>query len=99
MQAVARVQRRLVVVLCNGSPVELPWAPACPAILELYLGGQAAPLAVVDVLFGAVCPSGKLAETFPMALQDVPSRPYAHNHPRQVVYREVCTFTANLDEV
>lgn len=72
VEAVARVQKNLVVVLHNGSPVEMPWIDRVPAILEAYLGGEAAGGAVVDLLFGAVSPCGKLAETFPRRLCDTP---------------------------
>ncbi len=71
--AVTAVQPNVAVVLHNGSPVELPWADSVPAILEAYLGGQASGGAVVDLLFGAVSPCGKLAETFPLRLEDTPS--------------------------
>ena len=73
LNAVADVQKNTVVVLHNGSPVEMPWIDRIPAVLEAYLGGQAAGGAVVDLLFGAVSPCGKLAETFPLKLEDNPS--------------------------
>ena len=73
VSAVAAVQPNTVVVLHNGSPVEMPWLNEVPAILEAYLGGQAGGGAVVDLLFGAVSPSAKLAETFPLRLEDTPS--------------------------
>ncbi len=72
LDEVARVQKKLVVVLHNGAPVEMPWADKVGAILEAYLGGQAAGGATVDLLFGAVSPCAKLAETFPMRLEDTP---------------------------
>ena len=72
LDEVARVQKKLVVVLHNGAPVEMPWADKAGAILEAYLGGQAAGGATVDLLFGAVSPCAKLAETFPMRLEDTP---------------------------
>ena len=71
--AVAEVQSKIIVVLSNGSPVEMPWLPQTKAVLEGYLGGQAFGGAVADLLFGAVSPSGKLAETFPLKLSDNPS--------------------------
>ena len=70
---VCEVNNKVVVVLHNGSPIEMPWANRPAGILEMYLGGQAVGGAAVDLLFGAVSPSGKLAETFPMRLEDNPS--------------------------
>ena len=70
---VAKVQENVVVVLHNGSPVEMPWADEVKGILEAYLGGQAVGQAEVDVLFGKVNPCGKLAETIPYKLADNPS--------------------------
>ena len=72
IEAVRAVNGNVVVVLHNGSPVEMPWAKDIPAILEAYLGGQAVGGAVVDILFGLENPSGKLAETFPHKLSDTP---------------------------
>lgn len=63
---VAKVQPNTIVVLHNGSPVEMPWIRDVKAVLECYLGGQAVGEAQVNVLFGRVNPSGKLAETFPL---------------------------------
>ncbi|MEC0172063.1 glycoside hydrolase family 3 C-terminal domain-containing protein [Paenibacillus graminis] len=71
--AVAQVQENIIVVLSNGSPVEMPWIGKTKAVLEGYLGGQAFGGAVADLLFGVVSPSGKLAETFPVKLSDNPS--------------------------
>lgn len=70
---IAKVQPNLVVVLHNGSPVEMPWLSCAKAVLEAYLGGQAAGSAVAAILYGEVNPSGKLAETFPYKLSDNPS--------------------------
>lgn len=78
---------RCVVVLCNGSPVEMPWLASAPAVLEAYLGGQAGAGAVADILTGRVNPSGKLAETFPLRLEDTPALPYPGG-PQTVEYRE-----------
>lgn len=73
LEEIAKVQPKIAVVLHNGAPVEMPWIDKVPALLEAYLGGQAAGGAVVDLLFGAVSPCGKLAETFPLKLEDSPS--------------------------
>lgn len=73
IEAVSEVQPNLVVVLSNGSPVEMPWIGRVKAVLESYLGGQAFGGAVAALLFGDANPSGKLAETFPVKLSDNPS--------------------------
>lgn len=88
IDAVCAVNDRVVVVLHNGSPVEMPWADKVGGILEMYLGGQAVGGAAVDLLFGAVSPSGKLAETFPMHLEDNPSYLNFPGNGDQVEYRE-----------
>lgn len=73
IKQVVAVQPNTVVVLHNGSPVEMPWVNDVSAILEMYLSGQAVGEATVDLLFGKVNPSGKLAESFPLRLEDNPS--------------------------
>ena len=70
---ILKVQPNTVVVLHNGSPVEMPWVNEVKGIVEAYLGGEAVGGAVVDILFGDVNPSAKLAETFPYQLEDNPS--------------------------
>lgn len=71
--AVAEANPRTVVVLQNGAAVEMPWVGDVAAILESYLGGGSGGPATVDVLFGDVNPSAKLAETFPVSLEDNPA--------------------------
>ena len=72
IEAVAEVNPNVIVVLHNGAPVEMPWIDRVRAVLEVYLGGQAVGAATVRVLYGEVNPSGHLAETFPLRLQDTP---------------------------
>lgn len=64
---------RVVVVLAGGAPVELPFADRVDAILHTYLPGQGGGQAVADLLTGRANPSGKLAETYPLTYDDVPS--------------------------
>ncbi|MFH8251441.1 glycoside hydrolase family 3 C-terminal domain-containing protein [Microbacterium sp. B2969] len=73
IDAVVAANPRTVVVLSNGSVVALPFAERVPAIVEAWLLGQAGGGATADVLFGAVNPSGKLAETIPHRLEDTPA--------------------------
>lgn len=73
IEEILKVQPNTIVVLHNGSPVELPWRLQVRGILEAYLGGQAGGAAVANILYGKVNPCGKLAETFPVKLSDNPS--------------------------
>lgn len=70
---VCAVQPNTVVVLFNGGVVDLGFENQPKAILEAWLGGQAVGSAVSDILFGRVNPSGRLAETIPLRLEDTPS--------------------------
>ncbi len=73
IEEIKKVNDNIVVVLHNGSPVEMPFINDIKGLLEVYLGGQAVGAAACDILFGKVNPSGKLAETFPLKLSDNPS--------------------------
>jgi beta-glucosidase len=73
---VVKANPNTIVVLHGGSPMTMPWRDDVKAILMSYLGGQAVGGAQFDLLTGAVNPSGKLAETYPLALVDNPS----HGH-------------------
>jgi len=79
IRAVAAAARRTVVVLSNGGVVSLEgWHDDVDAILEGFLLGQAGAGAIADLLFGVLNPSGHLAETIPLRLQDTPA---FHNFP------------------
>ena len=88
IDAVVEANPNTVVILHNGSPVEMPWVGKVKAVLEAYLGGQAVGLATVRVLFGDVNPSGHLAETFPRKLSDNPSYLFYGGEKDKTDYRE-----------
>jgi beta-glucosidase len=74
IRAVAAVGRRTVVVLSSGGVVSLEgWHDEVDAVLAGFLLGQAGGSALADLLTGAVGPSGRLAETIPLRLEDTPS--------------------------
>jgi beta-glucosidase len=85
---IAKIHENVIVVLSNGSPVEMPWIDKVKGILETYLGGQAWGGAVADILFGVISPCGKLAETFPKKLSDNPSYLNFPGEDDRVEYRE-----------
>ena len=73
IEAVCKVQKNVIVVLHGGSPMLLPWEDQVKGILCMYLGGQEVGRAAVELLYGEKNPSGKLAETWPLRLEDTPS--------------------------
>lgn len=88
IEEIYKVQKNIVVVLHNGSPVLMPWLGKAGAVLEMYLAGQASGAAAIDLLFGRANPSGKLAETFPLRLEDNPSYLDFPGSRDKVHYRE-----------
>lgn len=82
------VNENIVVILSNGSPIEMPFVSDAKAILEAYLTGQASGKAICDLLYGEVNPSGKLAETFPLKLSDNPSYLNFPGEVDKVEYKE-----------
>ena len=88
VEEVLSVNPNTVVVLSGGASVEMPWANKVPAILNMFLTGQAGGSAVCDVMFGDVNPSGKLSETYPLALEDNSNYNYFPGTPVSVEYRE-----------
>lgn len=88
IEAVAAANPNTVVVLHNGSPVEMPWLDQVKGVLEAYLGGQAAGLAAVRLLFGDANPCGHLPETFPKKLADNPSYLFYGGEGDEADYRE-----------
>ncbi|MFT9213951.1 MAG: glycoside hydrolase family 3 C-terminal domain-containing protein [Liquorilactobacillus nagelii] len=88
IDAVSKANPNTIVVLQNGSPVEMPWADKVKGIVEMYLGGDAGGQAIVNALFGIVNPSGRLAESFPYKLEDHSSYLFFGGEGDHVEYRE-----------
>lgn len=89
VEELCKVNKNVIVVLSCGAPVRLGrWEKNAKAILNMYIGGQASGEAAYDVLYGAVNPSGKLAETFPLRNYDNIAARYFPMGPRTVEYRE-----------
>ena len=73
IKKLAKVNKNLVVVLQLGSPAEIDWLDSAKAVLNLYLASCQNGKAAVNLLTGKVNPSGRLAETWPLKLEDNPS--------------------------
>lgn len=80
--------KQVVAVLHVGAPVELPFLDRLQGLLCAYLGGEAVGGAVVDLLYGAVSPSAKLAESWPLRLEHTPSHLNFPGNGREVRYDE-----------
>ena len=88
LTAVAAVNPNVVVLLSAGSSLETPWLKDCKALVYGCLGGQAGAGALVEVLTGATCPSGKLAETWATGYDASPVKDHFAGEGRTVQYRE-----------
>ncbi|MEV3983352.1 glycoside hydrolase family 3 C-terminal domain-containing protein [Nonomuraea sp. NPDC049758] len=89
LRQVAEVCPRVVVVLSNGGVVSVAgWRHLASAVLEGWLLGQAGGAALADLLLGTHSPSGRLTETIPLRLADVPSHLHFPGSDGHVVYGE-----------
>ena len=89
IEELSKVNENIIVVLSCGSPVQMkPWDSKAKAILNMYLGGQAAGEACYELVYGIANPCGKLAETFPVRNEDNLASAYFPMGPRTVEYRE-----------
>ena len=85
---ISEVQPNVVVVLHSSSPIAMPWLDKVAGVLQMYLAGQASGGAAVNLLFGDATPCGKLAETFPLHLEDNPSYLNFPGNREKVCYQE-----------
>ena len=88
LKAVSAVNRNVVVILSAGAAVEMSWEPMACAIVHGYLSGQAGAEAMLKVLNGSVCPSGRLSETYPLCYEDTPAYSYYPGKEKTCEYRE-----------
>ncbi len=75
LSAVSEVAQAVIVLLSNGATVVMnDWAGKADAIVELWLGGQAGGEGAADLLLGDIAPSGRLSESIPVKLSDLPAQ-------------------------
>ena len=72
INALIKENKKLVIVLFGGSPIELPFYDDANSILNMYLSGQNGGQAAYELLFGLKNPSGRLSETWPLSYKDIP---------------------------
>ncbi len=74
IHSLAKVSEKLIVVVYAGAAIDMSnWIDEADAVVWAGYGGEYVNKAVAEVLTGKVNPSGKLTETFPLSLSDVPS--------------------------
>ena len=88
INAISDVNDNLIVVLLGGSPVEMPWIDKVHTLINAYLPGEGAGEAIADIIYGIVNPSGKLAETYPISLNDYLGSKYYKGGPKTTEHRE-----------
>lgn len=73
MEALANCGTPVVALVSTGAVINMPWRDAVDSILLMYLAGQNGGNAALDLLLGDAVPCGRLAETWPLSLEDTPS--------------------------
>lgn len=88
IEAILEVNPNTTVVLNTGSPVEMPWIDQANAVIQTWFAGQEFGNALVDILSGAVNPSGKLPTSFPKNIEDTPAYAFYPGKDLQMNYEE-----------
>lgn len=88
LEAIAEVNNNVVVVLSAGCAIEMPWLSKVKGLIHGYLAGQAGAESIINVITGTICPSGRLAETYPIKLEDTPCYHYYPGKEITSEYRE-----------
>ena len=77
----------VIVFLFAGAPVLTDWSGKADALLAMYTAGQGVAEAMCRLLFGEANPCGKLAETWPLALEHTPCA-LTYPQKERAVYEE-----------
>lgn len=92
LQALLKTGKPVVLVMFTGRPLTLEEeVETVPAILNVWFPGSEAGLAISDVLFGDVNPSGKLTATFPRNVGQIPIY-YNHKNTGRPLNNKEGTF-------
>jgi len=73
VEALAKVNKKLVFVNISGNAVAMPWKNKVNAIVQGWFVGSESGEVLADIITGKANPSGKLPFTWPASLNDVPA--------------------------
>lgn len=88
LEEIYKVNKNIVVILSAGSATETDWDIYANALIHGFLGGQGGATAMARLLTGKANPCGKLSESFPYKLSDMPSTPWYPGRELTSEYRE-----------
>ncbi|MDA2967938.1 MAG: glycoside hydrolase family 3 C-terminal domain-containing protein [Actinomycetota bacterium] len=88
IRAVAEANKKTIVLVNTGAPVDMSWANEVPSIMQIWFGGQEMGHAVVDVLLGEADPGGRLPTTIPERIEHTPAYGNFPGEHGQVRYGE-----------
>lgn len=88
LKEIAKLNKKIVYISFLGAPYRVDFLNDVSAFVQMYLAGEASSDALVDIISGRVNPSGKLAETWPIDLNDVLSNDYYDKSSKDLEYRE-----------
>lgn len=86
IDAITNANSNVAIVVQSGSPVDVSWHHSAKALVLDYLGGEQSGGALCDVVYGVTCPTGRLAETWPLNLPKFASE-YGADYKR-TLYKE-----------
>lgn len=88
IRAVAAANKKTIVLVNTGAPVDMSWASDVPSVMQVWFGGQEMGHAVVDVLLGEADPGGRLPTTIPERIEHTPAYGNFPGEHGQVRYGE-----------
>jgi beta-glucosidase len=74
IKSAAAANPNTVVVIAAGAPVAMPWLKDVRAVIDQWYAGVENGNSIAAILYGQVNPSGKLPQTFPKSLADMPAK-------------------------
>ncbi len=88
IRTLCKTKAKVVVLVYAGSAIDMSaWIEDVAAVVWVGYGGERVNAALARVLTGEVNPSGKLTETFPMRLEDIPAA-NAYRDAEKIEYSE-----------